>query len=470
MKKLANYLKNFVLSLILIHVSTAYASTTYHIRVDGNDTSCNGSANAPSSMAPNCSFLTVQKGINTAQAGDTVSVHAGDYSSVGISSARSGSAGNQITIAAATGEQATLGTKIALSHNYIILKGFQLTNIPSDMTGLFAISGSYIEIRNNYIYSNNAANFENSVGMVLGGSNNIVDGNTFDGKSGGPYQNVPAIWIPINFAGSWHTVSHNVIKNISNPERVFEINNGSNNTISDNEVYNTWWNNVSGKTHADIFQSWIAGAGNNLIIERNYFHDIEGQIGVFGTGGSGPLYLRNNIFANITSSLFIGMSNVHIDNNIFYHVATSGDSIIYANDSKADISGFEFMNNALYATGAADATGRGYLSISAPGTTTIDYNFMADGSNQPKSIFSGKEAHGVNGGNPKFNAVYSDCVMNVCQFSIAVDSVLTGKGTPISGFSTDYLNNIRVTPWDIGAYKSGSTSNVLRAPLNLRIN
>ncbi|MGZ3797240.1 MAG: hypothetical protein ACXVB1_12780, partial [Pseudobdellovibrionaceae bacterium] len=362
------------------------------------------------------------------------------------------------------------GSKVTISHNYITLKGFQLTNIPSDMTGLFAISGSYIEIRGNYIYSNNAANFENSVGMVLGGTNNIIDGNTFDGKSGGPYQNVPSIWIPINFAGSGHLVSHNVIKNISNPERVFEINNGSNNTISDNEVYNTWWNNVSGKTHADIFQSWIAGAGNNIVIERNYFHDIQGQIGVFGTGGTGPLYLRNNIFANITSSLFLGMSNVHIDNNTFYRVATSGDAIIYANDSTSNISGFEFKNNALYATGSGDATGRGYLSISAPGTTTIDYNFMADGSNQPKSIFSGKEAHGVNGGDPKFTAIFSDCVTNTCQFSIAFDSALAGKGAPIAGYSTDYLNNTRVIPWDIGAYKSGSsTSTVLRAPTNLRI-
>ncbi|MGZ3798164.1 MAG: hypothetical protein ACXVB1_17460, partial [Pseudobdellovibrionaceae bacterium] len=71
----------FLLHLLMISAASFANASTYHVRKDGSDTSCNGSVNASSAMAPNCAVLTVQQGLQLAQAGDTVSVHAGDYSS-----------------------------------------------------------------------------------------------------------------------------------------------------------------------------------------------------------------------------------------------------------------------------------------------------------------------------------------------------------------------------------------------------
>lgn len=42
-------------------------ATSYYIRTDGNDTTCNGTADASSASAPNCAFLTEQKVVNTVQ-------------------------------------------------------------------------------------------------------------------------------------------------------------------------------------------------------------------------------------------------------------------------------------------------------------------------------------------------------------------------------------------------------------------
>src|SRR5262245_4528081 len=57
----------------------ARAATTVHVRADGSDTLCNGTANAPASAAPNCAFATVQKGVTNVAPGGTVNVAPGTY-------------------------------------------------------------------------------------------------------------------------------------------------------------------------------------------------------------------------------------------------------------------------------------------------------------------------------------------------------------------------------------------------------
>ncbi|MGZ3809265.1 MAG: choice-of-anchor Q domain-containing protein [Bacteriovorax sp.] len=475
----------FLRLLVLIVCQSSFAmASTYHIRKDGSDTSCNGLTNAPSSSLPNCAFLTVQKGINSAQAGDAISVHAGDYSSESLSSSRSGTSNGRIIIAAASGEVATLGTTIKISHDYLTVQGFQVTNFPSYPSALFEITGSNTEIRNNYIYSNSAKDFEWSVGMHFGGTNNILDGNTFDGKGTGPNVNVPSIWIPIVFDGSGHTVSRNVFKNISNCERVFDINSGTNITILDNEVFNLWQNLNTGNTHVDIFQNWCQPDATafacptmsvNFIIERNYFHDIQGQISNMGDGG-GPFIVRNNIFANITSAWFFNTQHVQMTGNTFYRVGTEMDYAIYSYGANADISGLLLENNIFFAIGAGDPNNVPY-AIDTQGRCrnapcVLDYNFVTSASLQSKSAFTGVEVHGVNGGDPKFIAPFSNCVSNLCNFNIALNSIVIDKGTVVSGYSTDYLGNIRTAPWDIGAFEYSSSSLPtlsLTPPKNLRV-
>ncbi|MEK7583658.1 MAG: DNRLRE domain-containing protein, partial [Patescibacteria group bacterium] len=57
------------------------SSSIFHVRTDGSDTACNGSANAASSSAPSCAFKTIQKAVNSlTAAGNRIIIHAGTYS------------------------------------------------------------------------------------------------------------------------------------------------------------------------------------------------------------------------------------------------------------------------------------------------------------------------------------------------------------------------------------------------------
>lgn len=54
-------------------------ATTYFVRTDGSNATCNGLTNASAASAPNCAFLTIQFAVNTAVSGDTINVAAGTY-------------------------------------------------------------------------------------------------------------------------------------------------------------------------------------------------------------------------------------------------------------------------------------------------------------------------------------------------------------------------------------------------------
>lgn len=152
-KSMKKFTAHYLLAPILVLLSSGIWSfanaTIYHVRKDGNDSSCNGSANTSSAYAPNCAFLTIQKGVNVAKAGDTVDVHAGDYSSTSITTVASGTSANSITIEEAPGETATIGAfTINSGHDYITVQGFQVTNFQGTQ-GLFKLNGKYSKILNN---------------------------------------------------------------------------------------------------------------------------------------------------------------------------------------------------------------------------------------------------------------------------------------------------------------------------------
>ncbi len=81
--------------------------TTYYVATNGSDSN-NGSTTAP--------FLTWQKGLNTAQAGDIVEVRAGTYRSQSASFPRSGTSTAPITLRAAAGATVILkGSRVVTS-------------------------------------------------------------------------------------------------------------------------------------------------------------------------------------------------------------------------------------------------------------------------------------------------------------------------------------------------------------------
>ena len=94
--------------------SVAHAAQ-YYVRTDGSDSNT-GTANSSGGA-----WLTIQKAVNTAVAGDTVTVVAGSYTKY-VLSARSGTAGNPITFNTTGGDVFCYGWKF--THSYISIDGF----------------------------------------------------------------------------------------------------------------------------------------------------------------------------------------------------------------------------------------------------------------------------------------------------------------------------------------------------------
>ncbi|MGZ3771022.1 MAG: chondroitinase-B domain-containing protein, partial [Bdellovibrio sp.] len=358
MIRLMSYFRIFFLvSFVTIPAWSLVYASTYHVRKDGSDTSCNGSVNASAATAPNCAFLTIQNGVSAAQAGDTVVVHSGDYTSASITSVRTGTTSSPITIQAAAGEIATISeVTINSGHDYVTVEGFQITGFIGAQ-GLFKLNGNSSKILNNYFYSNKTQDYYDAVAiyMNINTSNVLIDGNTFDGKST-PNKVGPSIYIPIAAKGSNQIISHNLFKDLVDPERIMDLNGFSNSTISNNEVRNVTYNGTNG-AHVDIFQYFASSEPTQyVIIENNYFHDLQSQIGdLVDSTTAKNITFRNNIFANIDSVMFGGSPSMLIYNNTFYRVGNGVDPLLFVYAPGANNA--DIRNNIFYNCGNSDYLG-----------------------------------------------------------------------------------------------------------------
>jgi hypothetical protein len=469
-KFIAHHLPISVLVLFSAGVwSFANAATTYHVRKDGNDTTCNGSANAPSASTPNCAFLTVQNGLKAAQAADTVSIHAGDYSTATITSVRTGTASARITISAAPGETATLGsTDILSGHNYITMSGLNFAGFPNGTKGngsaeLIDIKGTNFTYTNNHMQPNNAGSYGVARGIRTHATYTTISNSTFEA---GTVVNGPSFYnvITLDNGGDYALIDHNVIKNMIDVERVFELW-SKNPTYSNNEIYNLKSTGPNW-SHPDIWQTWSDSRGgtsvSNFLAENNYIHDVQSQIGILegdaNPHANGPWVFRNNVFANVDSCMFMGSWKIYWYNNTFYRASLNCPHPIYSGVAGSD--NFDVRNNVF--VGSGDTNGNGWYAFDSG---TADYNFVATVGNSAKGGFS--ETHGINGGNPIFVNAQSDCVNNVCDFHIASGSILKDKGVTIGSVSSDGSaiplssadkdGNNRTGTWDMGAYEFGSS-------------
>jgi hypothetical protein len=283
-----------------------------------------------------------------------------------------------------------------------------------------------------------------------------------------------SIYISILNEGDSNTYSGNTFKRICDSERIFDLdkNNGH---ITGNEFYSIYESHSNAAPHTDLFQVQSAGSGGTTfhgwIIENNYAHDIQGQIGINESPDSDQPKIRNNVFANINQAEMLGGD---IYNNTYFNCggnnASSDHRIIAIGDGNL------VKNNVFIAAVTDDTqiTGVGIpTSCVTPPVILNNYYGMVDFTARNSATVTGApvvcsgskedvrlgDTMAVNGGDPKFVAPYTDCVNNTCNFHLQSSSPLIGKGVQLNAsFTVDKDGVTRGAAWDIGAYEYGGST------------
>jgi hypothetical protein len=151
-------------------ISLRISASTYYVDIAGSNSN-NGSSTYP--------FQTIQRGVNAANAGDTVIVRSGNYGNEQITISRSGASNNRIKIMAETIGNAILegnptcgnsctGAGFSLNDvSYITLDGFELRHFA---TGISVNYGGNNIFKNIILKSNSGQGI-----MVKNSNNNIVE-------------------------------------------------------------------------------------------------------------------------------------------------------------------------------------------------------------------------------------------------------------------------------------------------------
>ena len=444
-------------------MSCGASAVTYYVASSGSD------SNPGSQSEP---WGTVQKGIDSAQAGDNILVGEGTYDEV-LVTARSGASDQRIVL---DGQGLATIERITLKHSYITLKGFRI--------------------------SGNTAQFSAMVKLGLGAHHCILSANVVDpnralkvqgiawdvGSSSPPYD--PA-------AASNCTLVSNTITRVLGAVCISI--GGQNNLVLGNTITNVY--------QVDIFRLW----GRNNTIRRNFaadhfddpstgFHmDWIQTFGANGLGSEGHLLeqnvamnmpkcqltqiepdgvaeirnwtFRNNIFSGIANGSTISIPGTVWYNNLFFGCNTNSSptySGAHALNFGVDPEGGQadgtiVKNNIFIDCGDGRDTVGWYSFNVALTNVQADWNFATKhylavhaGSNpvgSPERVnkdnFAFYEENGINGGNPLF---VDEARRN---FRLQPDSPLEGRGVAIAGFSNDADGNVRPqgSGWDIGAYE-----------------
>jgi len=182
-------------------------------------------------------------------------------------------------------------------------------------------------------------------------------------------------------------------------------------------------------------------------------------------------------------STFTGYDAGHTDTNPHYYVVDWANNLSYL----AHIDAVDEGEETITLSTAALHSGNGVSLVIVPDCTyksitvtdgdavftcvngyyglDADYNHVAKGPEndyESKTGFAGVEAHGVNGGDPKFTS-YTGTTK--ADFAIGTDSVLREAGADLSAVWSSSLDTIGTSRpqgplWDIGAYEYPAPANI----------
>jgi parallel beta-helix repeat protein len=407
--KIKNLLILSLCTLFYLIVAVTVHAATYYVATTGNDASP-GTLSQP--------FRTIARGVSSLSAGDTLYIRGGLWTEQIDMSAKTGTPGNYITVAAYPGEIVTIQSSAypfaikgsySASNAYFIFDGLILDGVNAGDQYMFTISnGSHDFILRNLVIKNWFGN-----GLLIGGDNiKIINCKIYNLKT---TQDAPGY----RYYGIY-------------------FHHGSGGLIEGNDIYN----NPGGGIQI------YPGPTSNLTVRNNLIHDNNtmttspiGGIIVGQNSGTGLRIYNNLIYKNGSAPVHgtspgiemqFGSSGAKLWNNTIYGNAGWGITI-----STADAVNNEVRNNIVYGNGAGQIYDVGAGTVKDRNLTT----------------------------NPSFvNAAAFD-------FRLQSSSPAIDAGVILSEISMDFRKNPRPQglTYDIGAYEGGTESTSLSPPRNLRV-
>ena len=411
-------------------VSVCYGANYYV----ANGTFCNDSWPGTESQP----WCTIQKAANTAMAGDTVFVKAGNYPET-VQFQNSGSkSGGYIVFRNYQSDVVNLdpGYFKGRSKSYIKVIGFHVKNPLPENPGIeFLGDGSYVEIRNNEVTS--CHNFDAAAVRIGGSMHHFkIDGNHIHHNATGTQEGLRVMEHTRDFEITNNEVDHNTNIGIvvvgwaqyGKPVRGIIRGNVSHE------------NSLTARWSAGIYLD----SPNDMIVEYNIswgnYRGFELGCEPNGDHSTGNIIRYNIAYNNLGSGIQIGGyqgGNVHhckIHNNLFFK--NGGVEIGFENNPGHDIT---IINNILYDPNSN-------LIGNNSGTNLIDYNCYYGG--------AGPGSHSIQA-DPKFVDA------SAYDFHLQKGSPCVDSGDPTTGASFDFDGNR--TPQDgnddgdsivdIGAYE-----------------
>jgi hypothetical protein len=379
---------------------------TYYVNSSTGNDSNSGAQSAP--------FRTIQRAANVVVAGDTVAIAPGTYAE-SVSISRSGSSAAPIAFTAPNG--VVIGGNVAVTGSYIVLNGPTVS--PPSAGGYYAIvlTGQHDVLENCTVTNYGAMAADQSTAIGLSGAFNVVQGCTVAN---------------LNDIDVFHVFGHDQIIRGNRAANIQQVNYSLN--------------------HTDWIQTWgLNGLQSfNVLVEDNTVVDSSGQLGNIEMDGSSAVHdwtFQNNVFANVSCSLFSGVPNTRYYNNVFDNVGRAqGYAISLYTQTNYSSVGDEIINNA-FLNNNEDVN---FHSASHSDVVAFSNNYFAGANYAAKTNGEYQGIVFVNGGNPGLsNEAHYD-------FHLLTGSPLVRAGVNLSThFALDKDGNPRPAtgPWDIGPYQ-----------------